>query len=377
MAYTPPTPYAGLSGQVAYSSGLQLVDIVLSNLAKQFRPDGFLYDQIVTSIPVDKGYGRYPVFDPSTFFTTGGALEVADDAQTPIIDFNWSHDVYTCLDRRLATRITRREALQAHEALRLDYSKTIGLLTVFANNRENRLATRMRATANGGQFTNAEVSAEHQVGRWHVRVARDDSAGHSERRSLGDARFWEASEYDYHGLRGCSCDRERLHREAAAAISHRPGDASPISLPTSSLETATAAASFPSKLFGFNVLVADGTLQNTARPGQAMSLTGTWGQSARLVYVDPTQQWGMPATAYCFRGPVNEAAHQPPSSIMPSGDGGMEPGPAGQWAVVDRWWDYDPPAETIRAWEYVDERIVAPELGVEIGPLHHPGTYEY
>jgi hypothetical protein len=51
---------------------------------------------------------------------------------------------------------------------------------------------------------------------------------------------------------------------------------------------------------------------------------------------------------------------------MPSGDTGVQPSPVGGWAVVDRWWDYDPPAETIRVWESVDERVVAPELGVEI-----------
>lgn len=40
-----------LSGQIGLSGGLQLVDEVLSNLAKQFVPDGYLYDQIVSPIP--------------------------------------------------------------------------------------------------------------------------------------------------------------------------------------------------------------------------------------------------------------------------------------------------------------------------------------
>src|SRR5258708_38786032 len=125
--YVPPTPYGPLSGQATYGSGLQLVDEVLSDLAKQFRPDGYLYDSIVSPIPVDYNSGRYPVFDPSTFFASGGALEVADDAPTPIIDFNWSHDVYLAKDRRLRTRVTRKENVQAHPALRLEDSKPVGL----------------------------------------------------------------------------------------------------------------------------------------------------------------------------------------------------------------------------------------------------------
>src|SRR5215831_18618245 len=161
MAYTPPTPYAPLTGQLTYGSGLQLVDDVLSNLAKQFRPDGFLYDQICTPIQVNHAFGRYPVFDPSNFFATGGDLTVADDAPTPLVDFNWSHDNFSCFTRRLATRITQEEALQAHPAMRLEYSKTIGLLTQFATNREIRLASLMRASANGGSFTNAAVSPAH------------------------------------------------------------------------------------------------------------------------------------------------------------------------------------------------------------------------
>ena len=38
----------------------------------------------------------------------------------------------------------------------------------------------------------------------------------------------------------------------------------------------------------------------------------------------------------------------------------------GGWAIVDRWYNVDPPAEHIRAWECVDEKVVAPELGIEI-----------
>jgi hypothetical protein len=372
MAYTPPTPYAGLSGQVTYGTGLQLVDVVLSNLAKQFRPEGYLYDRIVTAIPVDKGFGRYPVFDPSTFFATGGALEVADDAQTPIIDFNWSHDNFACQDRRLATRVTRREALQAHAALRLDYSKTVGLLTVFANNRENRLATRLRAQSNGGQITNPVLAPS---------VKWDNPAGTptiQQDIQNGLLLAMKAS--------GKRPNTIVMDYEVALAISNDPTVKTQLQYRIGpeifSNQLADSLAGngggiLPPKLFGLNVLVADGTLQNTNRPGQAMSLTGTWGQSVRLVYVDPVQQWGMPATAYCFRGPVNEASHQPPSSIMPGGNGGQEPGPAGGWAIVDRWWDYDPPAETIRAWEYVDERIVAPELGIEIGPVLGTNTNEY
>lgn len=374
--YTPPTPYAPLSGQVTYNSGLQLVDEVGTNLAKQFRPTGYLYDRLVSGFPVNYRFGRYPVFDPAPFFSTGGALEVADDAPSPIIDFNWSHDIWQAVVRRAQTRLTEEEALQAHPALRIDYSKTVGLLTVFANNRENRLATRLRAAANGGQFTNAEITP---AVKWDAGTSGSPATIQQDIQNAALVAM-KAS--------GRRPNTLVLDYEVALAIAndytvkqqlqYRMGD----QMLSNSIADMLAANGngdmvLPPRLFGFRVVVADGVLQNTARPGQPVNMAGTWGTSARLIYCDPTQQWGIPATVYSFRAPVVSAQHQPPAAIMPSGDGGLEPAIDSDWAVVDRWWDYDPPGEHIRCRECVDERVVAPELGVEIGPVLTPTSYEY
>lgn len=368
MTYTPPTPYAPLSGQLTYSSGLQFVDDVLSNLAKQFRPDGYVYDRVVSPMPVAHSFGRYPVFDPSGYFATGGKLEVADDAETPIVDFGWSHDTFSCLDRRLATRVTRAEALQAHAALRLDYSKTIGLLTMFANNRENRLAIRLLAQDVGGQFTNAAYSPSHAWDSGSTATIQADIQAALLVAMKASGRRPNTIVMDYEVALAIANDptvkTQLQYRIGPEIFSNQVAD----------MLAGNGGGVLPAKLFGLNVVIADGTLQNTSRPGQAMSLTGTWGTSARLIYCDPAAQWGIPATAYAFRAPVIESGHQPPASIMPSGSGSQEPGPAGDWATVDRWWEYDPPGEIIRVWERVDERVVAPELGVEIrGTLGSPG----
>lgn len=376
MAYSPPTPYAPLSGQLTYSSGLQLVDEVLTNVAKFFRPDGFCYDRIVSSYPVNHRFGRYPVFDPTPLFSTGGALEVADDAPTPIVDFNWSHDIFAAQVRRLQTRITQEESLQAHPALRLDYAKTTGLLTNFALNRENRLATRLRAQSNGGQFTNAEVvpavkwdagtsgaPATIQQDIQNGLLVALKACGKRPNTIVMDYEVALAISNDY------TLKQQLQYRIGPEMLSNQLAD--------SLAGNGNGGGVLPAKLFGLNVVIADETMVNTARPGQALSLAGVWGQSVRLVYVDPTNQWGVPATAYCFRAPVSEVSHQAPATIMPSGDGGAEPGIVGDWAQVDRWWDYDPPGEHIRVRECVDERVVAPELGIEIGPVLTPTASEY
>ena len=355
-AYTPPTPYTGLGpGAQAGPDGLQVIDELLTNVAKMFRPDGYLYDQIVAPMPVQFNIGRYPVFDPSGYFAAPGNIAVADDAPTPLVDFKWSTDYYNCLDYRLQTRITRKENLQANPVLRLDYAKTVGLLTQFATAREVRLANKLRAQSNGGQFVNAAVTPSV---KWDA----------------GNATAPATIQSDLQGaalqvMKQCGKRPNTLILDFqvayAIANDYTLKDLIKYQMGSAIVRDALQAV-LPPTLFGFKVVVADGTMQNTNGPGATANLTGVWGNSARLIYTDPNAQWGQPSTVYSFRGRVNDGPTQAPEVTMPNGDAGNEPGPSGGWAVVDRWYDIDPPAVHIRAWECVDERVVAPELGIEI-----------
>lgn len=369
MPYTPPTPYIAGSGNVNYSTGLQFVDEVLTNVAKQYRPQGFLYDQIVAPQQVEFNIGKYPVFDPAYFFSLGGRLNVADDAPTPIVDIQWSKDVYQCQDYRLQTRLTRKELNQAHPVLKLDYSKTLELLTIFASNREYRLAQKLAPTTNvdsllniQGQFTNTGSTPS---------VKWDQGTTGSPASIQKDLQAAALVVYKQCGIWPNTLV---IDKPVALAIASDPTIQTMIQylIGTRILAEGGGAGSsggkgiLPDTLFGFKILVADGTLYNSARPGQAASLNGTWGNNARLIYTDPAAQWGKPATVYSFRGRVTGSSAQPPQAVMPSGDGGQEPGPTAAWAIVERWYDMDPPAEHIRAWECVDERVVAPETGILI-----------
>ncbi len=122
----------------------------------------------------------------------------------------------------------------------------------------------------------------------------------------------------------------------------------------------------PPRLYGYNIIEIDGVLGNTAAEGSPMKLGEIWGNSARLIYVDPSPVWGQPSTVYAFRAPVTGSVGEiTPSPVLP-GAGGGEPSGMGSWAVVERYAQFDPPSGLIRAWESVDEKVVAQELGVEI-----------
>ena len=344
--------FSPLNGGVNAATGIQIVPD-LSTIARQFKPHGYVYDQLVAPMQVAKKFGKFPVFNPADYFANPGNLRVGDRAQTPEVNFGYSTEVYEAEPYRLQTTITREEENQAADVLRLRYSKTIGLLTQFATAREARLAAVLRAETNGGKLSNA---GQTPAKTW------DTGTKSSEAEIQKDI---QKAIYTVYKATGVKPNTLVLTQGMALAIAndftlkeiikYRVGP---------EFVAAGQQVLLPPTLFGLKVVITEGVLYNQGRPGDAASLTDTWGNSARVLYCDPNAQWGVPSVVYCFRAPVTEGSTEPPSTIMPQA--GNEPGPASGWAVVDQWWDYDPPVWHIRAWESVDERVVAPTLGVEI-----------
>lgn len=357
-------PFENLAGG---PGGLQIIDPVLSNLARQYKPKGFIYPELVAFQPVEYNIGQYPVFNLAKFYTARGDSQVADDAATPTVDFEWSTEFFNCQDYRLKTRVTRKELLQAHPALRLEVSKVSGLLGIMALEREKRLAKVLRSEANGGKLslTAATVTQKWDKGDTTVKIQKDlQNASNTVYKAIGrrpntlilteriaiaitqDPTIQELIKY----LAGV--ELVEVNR-----ISSANGDASPF--------VKIGSAVLPKKLFGFNVVAADGVLENTAQEGEAAKLSEVWGNSVRLLYVNSQAQWGEPTVVYSFRGRVTgakEEAVQPAAGSLTQ----LEPGGIGAWAIVDRWQEPDPPAENIRVWETVDEKVVAPQAGIEI-----------
>lgn len=357
---------------------LQIVDPILSNVARQYRPHGFIYDQIVSSQPVDVNIGQYPVFNLAKFFAARGDAAVADDAATPLVDFEWDTEFYHCKDYRLRVRLTRKEMLQANVALRLEVSKVTGLVGIMALEREKRLATALRSEEHGGQLTAAGFPV---VGaKW------DEGTEGSPAKIQNTLLQAQQKVYKQIGLRPKTLV---ITEEIALAISQDVNVIKIIqylggvgfiesgNISGNANLQAVGSAVLPKKLWGFDLVVADGVLENAAAEGATPSLTEIWGNTARLLYVNPNAAWGDPSVVYSFRGRVaggfEDALSSPPTAAGSISQ--LEPAPlAGdQWAVVDRWQEPDPPAENIRAWECVDEHVVAPEAAIEIvEPLGKP-----
>lgn len=309
------------------SRDLQIVDQVLTDVARQYRPTGFVYDQVAPRIQVSVDSGRYPTFTVDSFFgdesDSGSVTKVSDRAKTPEITINWSTDTYYCEDYRLKFTITDKERRQAHQALRLETSKLNALLDRMAIRREVRLATVLTDSGTtGGKLTGgtaaptnwdqdtATIEADIKTGALAVR----GKIGRMTNTILFDLQvaYAVAIQQDIREILKYTVPGDRILLQGAAIL--------------------------PAQLHGHKVLVAEG-MRNTAAYGATASLSKIWADDVRLLYVDPNAGWGVPSVAYSFTNLGEQ---------------------------VDRWHDYDPPVDNVRAWEDVVEKVCAPDAGYTI-----------
>lgn len=339
-------------------AGLQIIDPVLSNVARQFVPHGFIYGDLVAYQPVEMHIGQYPIFNPASFFGNSKQNnQVADDATTPIVDIQYSTEFYKTKNYRLKTRLTNEELNQANPALRIELSKVKNLMSNMAVEKEVRLATSLRSSKAGGQLTggkeNGVVEASKKWNEPKEAVIQEDI-----QKAKKEVRI----------TTGYTPNTLVITQTIAEVMAANPKLQELIKYVMGPKYLELGDGALPAKLFGLNVVIADGAFQNTGVAGSTPTLQEIWGSSyCRVLYVDKGAGWGMPSVAYSFRGKVaSDPSLGNTTGAAPGSITQAEPDGSGAWAVVDRWVEPDPPAQNIRAWENVDEKIVAPELGIEI-----------
>jgi hypothetical protein len=335
---------------------IQVVNPVLTNLAIKYEPHGWGYDKIVNNFPVTKAIGQYPVFDLSGFYASGDGRPVADDAQTPIIDFKYEMALFHAHPYRKRVRVTREDLQQAHPALRLVESKIMGLMDVFAGEREKRLAEKLRDTSiTGGQLT----------GGTKVPTVLWD-AGTKTTEATIQADIKAASQAVYAGT-GRRPNTMIMTANVAEAIAVDYTLKTQLQYQMGMQQITEGPGILPEKLFGLNTIVLDGVQTNTAQAGATATLSEIWGKNVIVCYIDPNPRWGVPSLVYGFRAPVTDGGWtQATEATATGGPVQVEPGSAGGYIVVDQWAEPDPPANNYRVWERVDERVVAPGLGYEL-----------
>lgn len=318
------------------SAALQIVDPVLSNIARQYAADGFVFDQIFRSVPVAARSGQYPTF--SGFFgddSDSAELQPIDDrAPTPEVSFDWSTDTYLVQDYRLKASITNTERSQAQaigDPLHLEASKLKHLLTRMAIRKEVRGAAVLRSTGNGGQLTGGSASPSK---KW---LATEPDAVIESDVTTGALAV--------RGKIGFPTNTMVLDYKVAVNIAQQADIRELIKYTVPGERILAGGYELPPILFAHRPLIAMAS-RNTAKKGATESLSTVWDDHVRLLYIAENAGWGIPSVAYAFNAPID--------------------GAAGQSQVVDRWRESDPPVEYVRAWEATDEKVCGPDAGYEL-----------
>jgi hypothetical protein len=345
-----PRMMGGVGGPVGPFSGrdsrdLQVIDPVLTQIARQFRPQGFVYNVIFPTIEVAALSGQYPVWDSAYWFSDDVDNQITDREETPEIEFSWSTEPYLARDYGLKVSITPRERQQASivgggAALRLEQSKTQFLMTRMATRRERRAAaklTKAGAGSVGGLTSGAAATTAFATST----VIESD---------------WKTAKLAVYNLTGMTPNVTVLPYAKAYDMATNATLRDIFKYLVNSGAFITLGADengedifLPRFFQGTRLVIPKGTLFNSAREGAAKSLTDVWGSSARFVYVDPQADWGIPSVAYQFQAPVVTGQ-----------------GTAGSGPLIDRWRQPDPVKDLIRATECIDEHVCAPDLGYEM-----------
>lgn len=307
------------------SRDLQFVDHVLTNVARGYKPSGFIAHEVAPKVSVSIDDGKFPVFNG--FFEDDTDNKVPDRAETPEIDFTWSEDSYHCEDYRLKASITRKEERNAHSVLRLRQNKLEAVLMRMAIRRERRIAGQLRKTTNGGKLTLGGGVSK----KWNDPDATIET----------DIKGAALAAYD---LTGMTTNTIVIPYKVAYAVAVQPDIREILKYTVNGEEIIRLGDRIlPSVIHGHRVLIPKGAMRNTAAKGEAKALEEIWQDHVRLLYLpEGGGGWGIPATAYTFEA---------------------EP------EVVDRWRENDPAVEYVRAWECVDEKVCGPDLGYEIADV--------
>jgi hypothetical protein len=308
---------------------LQIYDPVLTNLARRYRPDGFVADQLLAEQPTQTLSAQYPVFTKSFWFQKATDNEVTDRTPTREVDFEWSTESYLCKEYGLKVSWTDLEAAQANGALRLTMNKTEFLSLQMTLAHEVRVANMLRKTTNGGLLN---LGATPSV-NWDQDSAVIES----------DIKTGVLAIYDATGMLPNTivipykvAYAMALQEDIRAILR---SDATGKGVDYISLGSRI----LPATIHGMKVLIPIGPQVDTSNEGAAAAtINEVWGDHVRLLYVNSGAGWGIPSVAYKFNY-TNK--------------------------TVTRWRTVDPDINYVREFERYALKVVAPDVGYELTAL--------
>lgn len=261
------------------------INAPLTNLARLYRPRGFIADIVCPFLPVVKESDLYYVFDQGPFFATDVEDLVPDRGKPRKVEFAHSTETYTCQKRELAWDISDRERANADSQLNLERNKQNGTLGRLLLKRELRVAAALRKASNGGGLTlGANASAKwDNAATTYQTIATDVVTGKTAmRQAIGASP---------NVIVIPAAVAEGMHKSLLFQLFQQAPGAEKLMQQEWPI--------LPPTLFGMRVVVG-GEISNTAKEGQTASYSDIWGEAVRLLYVTEGPALEEPSVAYSF-----------------------------------------------------------------------------
>lgn len=303
------------------------IDALLSNLARLYRPVEFMADQVSPYLDVVHESDVYPVWTQGDFYGTDVDDLVPDRSLVRMVEISHTTARYQCQRRELGWDISDRERKNQDAPLNLERNKQVATMGRLMLKREIRVANVLRKTSNGGALTNGANAAASWSTAATTSIESDVRTGReSIRQSIGiRPNTIVIPEAVASGMQtNTTLNNKLIYTYGDAGNRPQLSDIFPL---------------LPPVMFGMQVKV-PGLIQNTAKEGQAESYSDVWGKSTRLLYITGGPAIEIPSVSYTFRA---------------------EP-------LTTRTWRDDERRKTNYAvGQTIDEEVVAPAAGYEIG----------
>lgn len=248
-------------------------DRMLTQVAVEFQPVGFIANDVLDVIPVVFEAAGYYVFDDSNFNIP--EAKRAPRAVYKEIEFGVSNDTYRAEEYGLEARIDDRERRNSPGPLDLDVGKTRRLTNGILLNRERRVANLVTNTANVTQNTTLVGAAQ-----WSDPTSDPSTTAATARAAI-------------RGKTGLLPNQLTMGYAVFEALRIHPAV-------IDFLDGGRATEQDLAEYFEVARVVVARAIYNTAKEGQASSLVDLWGKDALFHYRSPIVSIDEPSFGYQF-----------------------------------------------------------------------------
>jgi len=303
----------------------QIYNPVLTNLARDYAPMGFVADRLAPVVDVATETFEYNVWDTWSSFANDVETATPDRVETREIEISVTQETATAEEHALKVSVSDREERQG-QATGIDprRTKTRLLERRLMLAKEVRVANALRRTASGGQLNLGAAPSNN----WNV------DAGTIE------ADIVTAKEAVYDAI-GIEPNAIVIPYKVANAISIQQDIREIFKYTVDGRQLLGAGPNIlPPEIWGLETIVPR-SRRATNKQGQANAFADVWGDDVRVLYLNPEPDLEEPSVLYTFKVSGSEA--------------------------VTTWRTPDPPVEYVRNSKGVlIEKVVAPDAGYVI-----------